>query len=402
MKKLSDCTVLIVDDTEANVDILVNAVGETYDVSVAMNGQAALEAAAENPPDLILLDVMMPGMDGYEVCRQLRKIEKTSEIPVIFLTARNEKKDIVKGFEAGAQDYITKPFYIREVMERVRTQLALKCQKEALGTMNLLLEKTVDKRTLELEEASRKLEIANRELTTLDDAKNRFLELISHEIRTPLNGILGVTDLLKEMLGEEPELAEFLDMLQISADRLEAFSSTALTITQLQIKHRQISQSKLSAILCLEEIFQEFQEKAAKKSVALEMVVADESLDMDADQELIHRVLRSILDNAIRYSPESSDVICTISMEEGTLVFEVVDQGKGFSEDALKNLFKPFGLGEPHYDLNVGLSLLEAKLIMDAHRGSIEAFNKENGGTAVRLVFPSVYPNPDKREKCLK
>lgn len=391
MKKISDCTVLVVDDSEANVDILVGAVGETYDVSVAMNGQAALEAVAENPPDLILLDVMMLGMDGYEVCRRLRKTEKAKETPVIFLTARNEKEDIVKGFEAGAQDYITKPFYIREVMERVRTQLVLKCQKEALETINLLLEEKVSKRTLELEEASRKLEIANRELTTLDDAKNRFLELISHEIRTPLNGILGVTDLLKEMLGEEPELAEFLDMLQISADRLEAFSGTALTITQLQTKHREITKSRLSAISCLEEVLHELREKAAKKSVALEKVAADESLEMDADQELIHRALRSILDNAIRYSPESSQVFCTIFMAEGNLVFEVVDQGKGFSEEALKNLFKPFGLGEPHYNLNVGLSLLEAKLVMEAHGGSIEAFNQEDGGAAVRLVFPSIY-----------
>jgi len=372
------------------VDILVDALGKTYNVSVAMDGPSALEAVEENHPDLILLDIMMPGMDGYEVCRELRKNKKTSEIPVLFLTAKNEKEDIIKGFEAGAQDYITKPFYTREVMERVRTQLSLKYQKEALKTINQRLEERVAKRTLELEEANRKLEIANRELTTLDDAKNRFLELISHEIRTPLNGILGVTDLLKEMLGEDVELAEFLDMLRISADRLEAFSATALTITQLQTKHREIIKARLSAISCLEEVFQELRENAAKKSVVLEREVADESLEMDADQELVYRALRSILDNAIRYSPESSEVICTISMEEGNLVFEVVDKGKGFSEEALKNLFKPFGLGEPHYDQNVGLSLLEAKLIMEAHGGSIEAFNQENGGGAVQLVFPSI------------
>lgn len=391
MKDISDCTVLVVDDTEANVDVLVDSLGKTYDVSAAMDGPTALEAVAESPPDLILLDIMMPGMDGYEVCRQLKNRKKTVDIPVIFLTSKNEKEDIVKGFEAGAQDYITKPFYTREVMERVRTQLSLKCQREALKSMNLLLEEKVVKRTLELEEANNKLEIANRELTTLDDAKNRFLELISHEIRTPLNGILGVTDLLKEMLAEEPEFADFLDMLQISADRLEAFSATALSITELQTKHREIIKSRLSAISCLEEAFHELREKATKKSVVLERVVADESLEMDADQELVHRALKSVLDNAIRYSPESSEVSCTISMVQGNLVFEVVDKGKGFTEEALKNLFKPFGLGEPHYDQNVGLSLLASKLIMEAHGGSIEAFNGENGGAAVQLVFPSIY-----------
>ena len=109
MKELSDCTVLVVDDTEANVDILVDTLGEIYDVSVAMDGQGALEVVAEDPPDLILLDVMMPGMDGYEVCERLKANKKTRGIPVIFVTAKVEVADEIKGFGCGAVDYITKP-----------------------------------------------------------------------------------------------------------------------------------------------------------------------------------------------------------------------------------------------------------------------------------------------------
>ena len=126
MKELSDCNVLVVDDTEANVDILVDALGELYDVSVAMDGREALETIAEQTPDLILLDIMMPEMDGYEVCRKLKGNERFAQIPVIFLTALTEIENKTKGFQMGAVDYITKPFEIAEVNARVKTHLKLR------------------------------------------------------------------------------------------------------------------------------------------------------------------------------------------------------------------------------------------------------------------------------------
>ena len=126
MKELSDCTVLVVDDTEANVDILVDALGESYDVSVAMDGREALETVAEEAPDLILLDIMMPEMDGYEVCQRLKADERYAKIPIIFLTALTEIENKTKGFQMGAVDYITKPFEIAEVHARVRTHLKLR------------------------------------------------------------------------------------------------------------------------------------------------------------------------------------------------------------------------------------------------------------------------------------
>ena len=125
MKELSDCNVLVVDDTEANVDILVDALGELYDVSVAMDGREALDSVGDEPPDLILLDIMMPEMDGYEVCRRLKGHERYGKIPIIFLTALTEVENKTKGFQLGAVDYITKPFEIAEVKARVETHLKL-------------------------------------------------------------------------------------------------------------------------------------------------------------------------------------------------------------------------------------------------------------------------------------
>ena len=164
MKELSDCTVLVVDDTEASVDILVGALGESYDVSVAMGGREAIEAVAEEAPDLILLDIMMPEMDGYEVCRRLKGDERTAKIPIIFLTALTEIENKTKGFQMGAVDYITKPFEIAEVKARVKTHL-------------------------KLGESYKKNENANK-------AKSGFLANMSHEIRTPMNGVVGMIDML--------------------------------------------------------------------------------------------------------------------------------------------------------------------------------------------------------------
>lgn len=133
MKKLSECKVLIVDDTEENVDILVEALGDDYDIAVAMDGETALENIEVEIPDIILLDIMMPGMDGYEVCRRIKENSVTAEISIIFLTAMIDINSKVKGFELGAVDYITKPFEIPEVRARVNTHLSLKLAKYELS-----------------------------------------------------------------------------------------------------------------------------------------------------------------------------------------------------------------------------------------------------------------------------
>lgn len=150
MKKLSDCTVLIVDDTEENVDILVEALGEDYDLSVTMDGTAALDYVKNEHPDIVLLDIMMPGINGYEVCAKLKKDPDTAEIPIIFLSAMTDIESKKRGFELGAVDYITKPFNVYEVQARVNTHLSLMLAKQELSMQNVILENKVTGRTREL------------------------------------------------------------------------------------------------------------------------------------------------------------------------------------------------------------------------------------------------------------
>ena len=150
MKKLSDSKILVVDDTKSNIDLLVTSLGDDYDVSVALEGRVALEIADSEPPDLVLLDVMMPGMDGFEVCRELKDREHTKNSPVIFLSALSEPSSKTKGFALGAVDYIQKPFDILEMKARVRTHLLLRHTTFELESQNVKLEEMVVDRTREI------------------------------------------------------------------------------------------------------------------------------------------------------------------------------------------------------------------------------------------------------------
>jgi len=226
-KENKDFKILIVDDVPKNIQVLGNILmAENYQLSYSQNGKEALAAVKHNDFDLILLDIMMPVVDGYEVCRQLKSDSKTKDIPIIFLTAKVEKESIVKGLRLGAVDYVTKPFNSEELIARVRTHLSLKDKSEQLQSMNQILEQKVAERTAQLKKA-------NEKLSTLEKAKSEFLTIISHELRTPLNGISGFTDILLDSL-TSTEHEEFIRYLKISADRLVRFSEMALLIIPIK------------------------------------------------------------------------------------------------------------------------------------------------------------------------
>lgn len=201
LNDMEECTVLVVDDTEANVDILVDALGDLYDVAVAMDGESALELVEEDPPDIILLDIMMPGLDGYEVCGRLKADPTTAGIPIIFLTALTEIENKTKGFQAGAVDYITKPFEVLEVQARVKTHLSLVLASRELAAQNEILEIKVAERTIELAQTQ---DVTIHSLATL--AETRDNETGGHIIRTQ-----HYVRALAEMMAEQPAHAAELD-----------------------------------------------------------------------------------------------------------------------------------------------------------------------------------------------
>ena len=220
-------TVMVVDDTPANLDLLRSILAAPgYRITVFPSGPSALAAAALHPPDLILLDILMPEMDGYEVCRRLKASDRLQEIPVIFISALSETMDKVKAFSLGGVDYLTKPFQEEEVLARVRAHLQIRALQKTLKLHNEQLEQRVEERT-------RELASANKRLIDVDRLKNDFFRMISHELRTPATGVLGMAELLLSECPESESAFKFKKMFRQSSQRLLNLINDATTIAYM-------------------------------------------------------------------------------------------------------------------------------------------------------------------------
>jgi two-component system sensor histidine kinase/response regulator len=379
--------ILIVDDNPQNLQVLAKILQENnYEIEFATNGEAALKWLKDKKFDLILLDINMPGMNGFEVCKKIRSNPELNNVPVIFLSADTDRESILKGFDLGAQDYVTKPFDSRELLARVRTHLALKDSLEKLEKFNKSLEEKVIERTQQLQEANVKLESLNLRLIDLDKAKTDFLNLISHEIRTPLNGILGPVELLRDTPNAH-EISDLIEILDMSVKRLERFSLNALLITRLKTKQFEIRKDRIHLSNLINEVLDEEKEKFQSKNI---QVKRDDNISLGliyGEVELIKKCIINILDNAVRFSPENNTVEINTYVEEQTIICEIKDNGKGFAAGTIDHIFELFITDDDYKDNSIGIGLPIAKMIMEAHNGSIIIGNNPNGGAFVKLVF---------------
>jgi two-component system sensor histidine kinase/response regulator len=385
--------VLVVDDIQSNIDFVTDVLElENLDIIGAYSGAQAIELAQHENPDIILLDISMPEMDGYEVCQHLKDNEKTKHIPIIFLTARVQKEDIIKGFELGAVDYIIKPFNFNELISRVRTHIDLKQKTEKLQTINLELESKVEKRTeqlrianTELQEANKKLTNANNELSKLDKTKTEFVLHINHELRTPLNGIQGYINILSESSLDETQ-AESLKSIKVLTNRLIRVAELSLLFTELKTNENQIDIRPVDFIGSLNDAIDN-RDKGAK-NIEIEIENPFDKVNVLAEQKLLISCLSIVIDNAIKYSPETGKVIISLKRYHEYIELTILDEGPGFSEKAQEDLFSFFAadnLQQESYGFGVGLAT--AKLILDLIKGSIEIANRDPKGALVRLKF---------------
>ncbi len=379
-----DKTILIVDDTPENIDVLTGLL-EGFKKKVAINGEKALKIAFSKPPDLILLDIMMPNMDGYEVCKHLREKEKTKDIPIIFLTAKTAIEDVVKGFEVGGQDYVTKPFDARELMERVKTQLQLQHQKQMLRSMNEILDRKVNKRTKQLNESNLKLEKANKELINLNNARNNFLHIISHELRTPLNGIVGFSTLLKDLMPEDSDLIELVNNLNISVNRLEKFSKTALEITQMRTVGKELKRTNININSVIAKVIESKLPFANARHCTI-------NATYDVEESIIgigayfKQTIEELVSNAIKFSNERSVIRINTFKKDAKLMLSIINTGEVVPEDKIEEITKPFGMVKEHDDNHAGLGLAFVKTFLDIHDASIEIKSSEEE-TVITLFF---------------
>lgn len=388
-------TILAIDDLPENISLLDDLLGDSYEYSGCLSGSGALQKLeAGLRPDLILLDISMPEMDGFMVCRRLKEDARYSDIPIIFLTGELNKEKVVEGFRCGGADYITKPYNFEELKVRIKTHIELKEKREELKKFNEILEKRVRERTFQLNEANQKLnelneqlEEKNTELKELDIAKSRFLKLISHELRTPLNGILGFTELLADSeLKHSPEFGEYIFLLKESVDRLEKFSEKALIITELQAARDNLdwTESNLSAIV--KEAASDLADIAELKRIALKFNLP-EKLTVTVDEYTVRHAVKILIENAINYSPENSIVTVNGKVCEEFCKLQFIDSGKGFNQEKLDNLAEEFYTSDECADHNIGLGLASVKQVMKSHNGKMELSNDDEAGGIVSLYF---------------
>jgi DNA-binding response OmpR family regulator len=373
---------MIVDDNPANLKLLEEMLQQQgHEVCSFPLCRLALAAAVRNPPDLILLDVNMPEMNGYEVCAKLKSVREVSEIPVIFLSALNETQDKVKAFRSGAVDYISKPFQFEEVHARVETHLKLHHLQQALKLQNERLEHAVQTRTRELAEA-------NTRLTILDRSKNDFLNLISHEFRTPLNGLLGVGEII---LGEMPRTEENIELQALferSRRRILSILDDALLLTEIDVSGDMFGAGPVSLLLSLRRAVARTIELAGARGVAFTPPPPDLGLVV-ANENLLERALQALLETAVKFSAEGGTVRLSREAGSDTLAVMVESFGKSIPAAAVEKFFDLFSIGEastPGGDLGLGPPL--AYRILSLFGGSVGVANLHPPG--IRLTISLV------------
>lgn len=383
--------ILVVDDIPSNIEF-VNDVLESEDIEVlgAKSGQEALASVRNRMPDLILLDISMPEMDGYEVSKVLKSDPKTAEIPIIFLTARVQKEDIIKGFEVGAVDYIIKPFNFNELISRVNTHIELKLKSEELKEVNTRLESLVEERTRQLKEsneelilANEKLTQANMELAKLDRAKNEFIAHINHELRTPLNGIIGYTSLLSEDAKDQIH-KEYVDSITHLSQRLIRLSEVSLIFTELQANDLEVNLSTIDLEECLNGAI----ESTNLEDRGIELSSDFSGLSVKGEMKLLTTCFGIVLDNAVKYSPPKGTICINHSREDEFIAVNFNDNGPGFSEKAREKIFDLFAADNlEHRSYGFGIGLATAKNILDLFGGLIKIENQKPKGSCVSILI---------------
>jgi two-component system, sensor histidine kinase and response regulator len=382
--------ILIVDDNPQNLQVLGKQLQEKkYEIEFAVNGPAALDWLDIKQFDLILLDINMPGMSGFDVCKKIRLNSEMNNVPIIFLSADTDRESILRGFEMGAQDYITKPFDSRELIIRVKTHISLKETLEKLENLNRSLEEKVLERTNQLKEANEKLEATNLKLIDLDKAKSEFLNLISHEIRTPLNGILGPLELLKGPVYAS-EIGSLIEMLDTSVRRLERFSLDALLITRLKTRGSEIKRESISLSKLFNEVVSENTEKIKSKNISICKKFDLKNDFILGETDLIKKSILNILDNSIFFSPQKGSIEVTTYLDGNFNILEVRDHGEGFTSNTKEHLSELFTLSDKYRDNSKGIGLPIVKMIMEAHGGDVILENHAAGGALVKIRFINI------------
>ena len=379
--------VLIVDDTIENIQILSEILSE-YKKNIATSGKIALELANSDPkPDIILLDIMMPKMDGYEVCERLKNNPDTKDIPVIFITASNQIEDEIKGFEVGAVDFLTKPVSPPKVSARVKTHLEMSEYRKQLENINEILGERVKERTIELEISRDEAEESSR-------IKSHFLTLVNHELQTPMVGILGFSEIIKNEINDE-NLKGFASSLYESSERLSATLTAILNLSRLESNKKFIDSSSFNPSERITQLIEMHKMSAELNGITLSLESENDSALIYTDLIKFDIIFNNLIGNAIKYTNEGEVNINIYGSGKeylNELKVSVADTGIGISQDKKETIFEEFRQADERLKRNfegVGLGLSIVKKYVQYLNGSIELESKVGEGSTFTVTIPS-------------
>lgn len=371
----SQGNILIVDDTPENLRLLSSMlIQQGYRVRSAINGSAALMAANAAPPDIILLDINMPEMDGFVVCERLKADPKTSEIPVVFLSAYSEPLDKVKAFQVGGADYITKPFHVKEVMARISNQLRLRriqldLQQSQAEALRLLAQE--------------------QELNRL---KSEFVSMISHDFRTPLASIQGYAGLL-QCGGHVLTLKQqnlYLNKINAAVEQVLFLLDKVLLLGTSEAGKIQCQPEPLNLPEFCQDLTEMLQLNANDQQYICFSCSGDCS-GAEMDETLLRQILTNLISNAIKYSPLGGTIAFDLNCQEGLATFRIQDHGIGIPKDNLPHLFESFYRGNNVGRIRgTGLGLSVVKTCVEAHGGTIQLESHPGVGTTVIVRLPLI------------
>jgi CheY-like chemotaxis protein len=372
-------TLLVVDDVVSNVDILLDTLSDAYNVRVATNGTAALDSVKKSPPDLILLDIMMPGMDGFEVCLRLKSDPDTRDVPIIFVTALNEDVDEARGLVLGGVDYIIKPFNRAIVLARVHNHLELKKHRDQLAWL-------VKERTQMLTEA------LNR-LRALDAAQLDYLHAISHELRTPMNSVLGVAELALEDLSEE-QRREYTAIYEPSRKRLLMAVDSALLLAELQGEGASLPTLPVDLAEIVATSAQSLQEAFPAKALSLSVPQAQPVLVL-GNEEFLRQGITTLLKTALKMASADAPVAVQFGEDHDRAILQLVFKGQPLPDKLQSTFFDTFSYDRSSSCVEeLGLAIPLAAHVIRAMGGTVD-LRDAAAGVEIHLTFLKV---PNKKE----
>jgi len=374
--------VLLVDDNPTNLGILVTSLSESgYRVRVAQDGTSAIAQVAYAKPNLILLDVMMPEMDGFETCRQLKANIETRDIPVIFMTALTEVFDKVQGFQAGAVDYITKPFEIEEVLVRVQTHLKLQTLQNQLRSQNDQLQAEI------------------RERQKAQEAVQVFLHAVSHDLRNPVTGGLMVLKSLLEEANTGNGTAligrSTLQRMIQSHDRQLALINSLLETHTNDIGGIALHRQAVDLPPFLQELIANWQPMLQKDDATLHLALSSPLPRVYADPNQLCRVYENLIANALKHNPPGltlkldAEPIQSTTTDAPMLRCMVQDDGVGISSEQAMSMFELYKRGDQsRRTVGLGLGLYLCRQIITAHGGEIGVTSQPHQGATFWFTLP--------------